>query len=162
MNGTNSNVTNQFDDYLTVSYRVDGVWRFHIWSITTDPGRTYMLKPMNGLGTAILMPNQYLGTYVIGLHQGKYEALCQYKPVVVYRDKNGDLKYDMTRPDRGVFGINIHKAGTASSIIENWSAGCQVFKKAADFNEFMNICRKSRAISGNSFTYTLLDIKDFS
>jgi hypothetical protein len=44
--------------------------------------------------------------------------------------------------------------------VENWSEGCQVFKKAADFEEFMKICRKSRDKHGNSFTYTLIESSD--
>ena len=36
---TGQKVTNVFDDYLTVSYKVDGEWKFHIWPATTDPGK---------------------------------------------------------------------------------------------------------------------------
>ncbi len=60
----------------------------------------------------------------------------------------------------GVFGINIHKAGADSTYVENWSEGCQVFKRAKDFDEFMAICRKAKDIHGNSFTYTLIETKD--
>ena len=31
-------VTNVFDDFLTLSYKENGEWKFHIWPITTDPG----------------------------------------------------------------------------------------------------------------------------
>ena len=58
------------------------------------------------------------------------------------------------------FGINIHKAGADSTYVENWSEGCQVFKKSADFEEFMTIVRKSKDIHGNSFTYTLIESSD--
>ena len=92
--------------------------------------------------------------------EGKYEALKQAKPVKVYRDANRDMNYDETKIAEGVFGINIHKAGADSTYVENWSEGCQVFKKAADFESFMTICRKAAAIHGKSFTYTLIESAD--
>ena len=67
---------------------------------------------------------------------------------------------DESKIAEGVFGINIHKAGADSTYVENWSEGCTVFKKAADFEEFMKICRKSRDKHGNSFTYTLIESSD--
>ena len=32
-------VTNLFDDLITVSFKENGVWKYHEWSCTTDPGR---------------------------------------------------------------------------------------------------------------------------
>ena len=64
-----------------------------------------------------------------------------------------------------VYGINIHKAGgrvDGSTQIDKWSAGCQVFSKESDFNEFMDVCRKASGTWGNSFTYTLIESKDIS
>jgi hypothetical protein len=68
--------------------------------------------------------------------------------------------YDELKIQEGVFGINIHKAGADSTYVENWSEGCQVFKKSADFDEFMVIIRNSKDIHGNSFTYTLIESTD--
>jgi len=70
------------------------------------------------------------------------------------------MTYNEDKIQEGVFGINIHKAGADSTYVENWSEGCQVFKKSADFDAFMAIVRKSRDIHGNSFTYTLIESKD--
>jgi hypothetical protein len=114
----------------------------------------------NSAGVARLVEGQYRGSHQLGLHQGKYEALRQKNNVKVYRDANKDMKYDENKIQEGVFGINIHKAGANSTYVENWSEGCQVFKKSADFEEFMKIIRKSRDIHGNSFTYTLIETKD--
>ena len=94
------------------------------------------------------------------LHQGKYEALKQAKPVKVYRDANKDMTYDTKLITEGIYGINIHKAGADSTYVENWSEGCQVFKKSADFDEFMALVKKAATLHGNSFTYTLLESKD--
>jgi hypothetical protein len=157
---TGQKVTNAFDDFLTISYKENGEWKFHIWSATTDPGKKGVLEYHNVNGVARLVEGQYRGSHGIGLHQGKYEALKQAKNVKVYRDANKDLQYDENKVQEGVFGINIHKAGADSTYVENWSEGCQVFKRAADFEEFMKICRKARDTHGNSFTYTLIETSD--
>jgi hypothetical protein len=155
-------VTNVFDDCLTLSYKIDGQWKFHCWPITTDPGRKAMLEYKNPNGVARVVPGQYRGMWAIGLHQGKYEAMRQVKPVKVYRDKNKDMTYDETVIQEGLFGINGHRSNpkTESEYVENWSEGCQVFKRLKDFNEFMALIRKAKDIHGNSFTYTLIESKD--
>ena len=157
---TGTKVTNVFDDAISVSYKENGVWVYKEWVNTTDPGTKGVKEYHNAAGVARLVPGQYRGSHTLGLHQGKYEALKQQKPVKVYRDANRDMNYDETKIQEGVFGINIHKAGAYSTYVENWSEGCQVFKKAADFEEFMAICRKAGAIHGKSFTYTLIESKD--
>jgi hypothetical protein len=157
---TGKKVTNLFDDLITVSYKENGEWEFHSWLATTDPGTKGVKEFKNVAGVARLVEGQYRGSHAIGLHQGKYEALRQQKPVKVYRDANRDMIYDESKIQEGVFGINIHKAGADSTYVENWSEGCQVFKKAADFDKFMNIVREARKIHGNSFTYTLIESSD--
>ena len=159
---TGQTVTNAFDDTLTISYKLDGQWKFHSWPATTDPGKKGVLEYHNSAGVARLVEGQYRGSHAIGLHQGRYEALKQSKAVKVYRDADRDLQYDEDRIQEGVFGINIHKAGADSTYVENWSEGCQVFKRAADFEEFMTICRKAKDIHGNSFTYTLIESSDIA
>tara|TARA_R110000822_G_scaffold81032_2_gene192727 strand:- start:473 stop:1078 length:606 start_codon:yes stop_codon:yes gene_type:complete len=158
-------ITNSFDDCMTLSYKIDNEWQFHCFKCTTDPGIYYSENLLNPDGVAILKPNQYRSTYQIGLHQGKYEALTQRLPVEVYRDNNRDDNYDLDEYSlqEGMFGINIHKAGSSingSSQVDKWSAGCQVFSKESDFNEFMGIINKSKDIWGNSFTYTLIESED--
>lgn len=155
-------VTNVFDDCLTISYKEGGVWKFQCWKATTDPGKKGVLEGKAKGGVARLVEGQYRGSYSLGLHQGKYEALRQVKPVKVYRDGNRDMEYDENKIAEGIFGINIHKAGVNSTFVENWSEGCQVFKKAAEFEVFMAICRKAAAIHGKSFTYTLIESSDIA
>ena len=70
------------------------------------------------------------------------------------------MTYDESKIQEGIFGINIHKAGADSTYVENWSEGCQVFKRVKDFDEFMKICKKSAKIHGNSFSYTLIESSD--
>ena len=158
---TGQKVTNAFDDLLTISYKDEtGAWKYHEWPATTDPGKKGVLEYHNTAGVARLVEGQYRGSHTIRLHQGKYEALGQAKNVKVYRDANKDLNYDENKIQEGVFGINIHKAGADSTYVENLSEGCQVFKKSADFEAFMKICRKSKDLHGNSFTYTLIESTD--
>ena len=157
-------LTNVFDDNLTLSFKDEnGVWQFYSWMNTTDPGKKSMLEwKKMGItgGCARLVPNQYRGSHTIGLHQGKYQALKQQKSVKVYRDSDLDLEYDEDKITEGIYGINIHKAGQDSTWVNDWSAGCQVFKRVKDFDEFMKICKKAEKIHGNSFTYTLIESSD--
>jgi hypothetical protein len=157
---TGNKVTNVFDDTMTVSYKVNGQWVIKQWPCTTDPGTKGVKEFHNANGVARLVEGQYRGSHTIGLHQGKYEALKQAKPVKVYRDANKDMTYDESKTETGVFGINIHKAGVDSTYVENWSEGCQVFKKSADFDSFMVIAKEAAKVHGSSFTYTLIESAD--
>lgn len=159
----NTKVTNHFDDIMIVTYKSNGEWIYKEYPITTDPGVKSLKQLVNINGCAILVPGQYKGCFMVGLHKGKYEALVQRDNVKVYRDRNKDEYYDLNPNtiDTGLFGINIHKSGKESFIVDNWSAGCQVFAKEKDFTDFMTIINKSKAIYGNRFTYTLLDKNDF-
>ncbi len=156
-------VTNLFDDKLTISYRVDGKWFYHEWDATTEPGKKGVMQFHNSGGVARLVPDQYRGAYAVSMHQGKYQALCQrLGDVTVWRDKNRDMDFDEIIRDSGMFGINIHKAGTVSNFVENWSEGCQVFKRTKDFNDFMVLINRAKEIHGNHFTYTLIISSDIN
>lgn len=157
-------VTNVFDDSLTISYKDEsGNWQFFCWLGTCDPGKKGVMEFHNKGGVARLVPNQYRGVWKIDKHQGKYEALCQRNGnVTVWRDANRDLLFEEKVTDTGMFGINIHKSGTDSTWVENWSEGCQVFKRVKDFDVFMSICKKAAKIHGNSFSYTLIESTDIA
>lgn len=159
---TGKKVTNVFDDLITISFKDEKViWQYFEWAATTDPGKKSMLEwKAMGItgGCARLVAGQYRTTFAIDLHQGKYEALCQrLAKVRTYRDADLDLEYDEGKITEGMYGVNIHKAGQDSTWVENWSAGCQVFKRVKDFNEFMRIVKRAAKIHGNKFTYTLLN-----
>lgn len=148
-----ANEKNKFDDTI---YVVDGLI-MHVFSGTTNPGTHWLRNMMNRKGTAVLKPGQYVDSWRIGLHQGKYEALTQAKPITVYRDKDGDdLAEEQGVEDTGLFGINIHRANPSaiSSIIDKWSAGCQVLNNPKEFDTLMDVCKKSKQ---KFFTYTLLN-----
>ena len=151
---------NSFDDRICVVFRDENGWITRTWECTTEPGLYWLENPGNVKGTAVLVPGQYRGVYKIDKHRGKYDALCQRGGTVkTYRDSNKDdiVDLDVQSITEGMYGINIHKAGTDSTQVNKWSAGCQVFSHSKDFDEFMSICYAAKEKWGNSFSYTLID-----
>ena len=157
-------VTNQFDDYIVVEY-IDmyGIKTREVFYATTDPGLSSITNPISSKGCAILAPGQYRSCWKLGYHKGKYEAIVQYKPVKVYRDNNKDKVYDFDSKtiEEGIFGINIHKAGDNSTIVNGWSAGCQVIARRKDFDKLMKLAHYQISQGhGKLFTYTLINEED--
>ncbi len=157
---SDSIIPNVFNDTINVLYKDEsGNWQLQSYEATTDPGTYWLKNPLNPQGTAILKEGQYLNSHMMGLHRNKYEALVQRNPVTVIRDVKRDGKLDFNgKEDTGLFGINIHRAlqdGT-TKFIDKFSAGCQVFANAGDFNAFMELCARHKQLYGNNFTYTLL------
>lgn len=160
-------VTNRFDDYFVFIYKdKNNRWCRKVWQGTTEPGLDFVKNPQNSKGVSIMVPGQYRGLWRIDLHSGKYQALCQRtKPVKVYRDNNKNMTYDLlpTKIDTGIFGINMHRAAKSGKVysVGKFSAGCQVFADANDFNEMMKLAKLQVSSGhGNSFTYTLLNEGD--
>lgn len=150
---------NRFDDMLFVLFKdASRTWILKKYPCTTEPGRDHLINPMNPKGTAILAPGRYVSSHKLGLHKNSYPALVQQKPVAVYRDADRNDRLDLSEDkiERGLFGINIHRAGTNSTSVDRWSAGCQVLAKSADFAELMRLCERHKSLHGNDFTYTLL------
>lgn len=163
---TGDEVTNKFDDKITLSYKVEGEWKFYSFNATTDPGRYWVENIMRVEGVACMKPGQYKA-YRIDKHRGNYDALCQREgEVEVYRDNNKDGCYDLddNNTQTGFFGINIHRAtaraGKKSTQVDKWSAGCQVIAANEDWEEFIFACYKAESIWGNKFTYTLINSED--
>jgi hypothetical protein len=147
-----ANIPNQFDDLIGLVQGDEVKW----YTGTTNPGTFWLNNPINNLGTAVLKAGQYVDTYTIGLHQGKYTALKQSKKVTVYRDADKDsVAEEQGKEETGLFGINIHRANelTESRNIDKWSAGCQVLNIPKQFKELIQACIKSNK---KAFTYTLL------
>jgi hypothetical protein len=153
---------NRFDDEIHVFYKdSNNTWNYHVYFATTDPGTFWLRNPGYSQGTAILAQGQHKNAYAIGMHRGKYKALVQVRPVTVIRDYDRDafLDFDNGTKQTGMFGINIHRAESSGTTkyIDKYSAGCQVFQNAKDFDEFMELCERHRSLYGNAFTYTLID-----
>ena len=157
-----------FDDNINVVYKVNDDWIVDVYPATTEPGVNILKRPIVKGGTAILVPGQYRGVYKIDTHGGKrkYKAVCQRNgKVKIWRDDNRDRNPDYTGPiHEGMFGINIHRQWGSDDreYTGGVSAGCQVFQSSVDFYEFMETCQIAADEWGNSFTYTLLDERDFA
>jgi len=156
--------SNKFDDELHVLFKdKNSKWYHFKYPVTTDPGTYWLLRPLQVDGTAILKEGQYKNAYRIGLHRGQYKALVQNKPVTVIRDydRNAILDFNNGIEKTGMYGINIHRSSStgSSASVEKWSAGCQVFQNIKNFNQFLNFCEMHKLKHGNSFTYTLIDLR---
>jgi len=148
---------NSFDDELYVlTYDNSGDIDIEKYSITTDPGLYAIHHTINPKGTAIIVPGFYKDLWTFGLHKGKYKAFVQLNKVSVYRDNNKDSVYDLIPEtiDNGIFGINLHKAGLTSIVVDNWSYGCQVFKNSDDFDK---VLKQAESSGYNKFNYILLN-----
>jgi hypothetical protein len=165
---TDTTKANSFDDFIYIFYKNDkDDWEGYKAPATTDAGTYWLEKPMQSKGTALLKAGQYVDTYQIDKHRDKYYAVTQrLKPVVVIRDYDRDNKLDFNngKEETGMFGINIHKANSSGTTktIDKYSAGCQVFANADDFNKFMEMAYKQKDLYGNKFTYTLIDERTYN
>jgi hypothetical protein len=153
-----------FDDNITVFYKVAGVWKLFVYKSTTDPGATYLQRPLNVAGCAIMAEGFYRGAYSLLTHKGK-PALKQVGTIKVYRDSNKDMILDFNKADLRDAGaecaINIHySSGVAINDIGAWSAGCQVIAygwETKEYREFLNHYLKAIAIGhANRFSYALI------
>jgi len=146
-------VPNKFCDTFILINGSQAFW----FKGTTRPGSYYLLNLLNPKGTAILKLGQYIDTWTLGLHRGKYKAWVQVKPVTVFRDKDKDIYAEpQGTPDKGLFGINIHRANqfTVSSLVDKHGAGCQVFDNPENFAKFVELSEQSKQ---KFFTYTLIE-----
>jgi hypothetical protein len=160
---TADNVVNTFKDYLLFVRSDKNGNMVKIYPATTDPGLFWLEHPENVKGTAIVKPGHYPKLWTPGIHF-TYRALVQENPITVYRDGNRDDNLDAIpgTEDTGMFGINCHHAGEDSQTVGQWSAGCQVFQKLADFIEAMGfVDDQIKALLGYFFSYSLLEEKDF-
>lgn len=155
---TADQTVNVFNDFCTVSWKENGIWKFIGFKGTTDPGLYYLKNPINVNGTAIVKPGQYIDCWKRGLHKGHY-ALIQVRPITVYRDRNKDGKIDYSSEETGLFGINSHRASSAgvSTQVDKWSAGCQVLANTKAQDRYMEICDYANR---DFYTFTLLEEKD--
>lgn len=163
----NENATpNSFDDEINVFWKFKNKWNHKSYTATTDPGLHYLQNPMRLEGTAILKEGQYRGAYKFGLHRQKYTALVQAKPVTVIRDfdRDSELDFNSGKEQTGFFSIHIHHASYSgkSTIVDKWSAGCQVIANIKDYNEFIKFCKLGASEWGGTFTYTLINQRDLA
>jgi hypothetical protein len=114
-------------------------------------------------GTAVIVPNQYLGTWEFldnNTNYHKSACLWQRKPIKIYRDGDLDNEIDYDVVQEGdEFGINQHWAN--GEIIETWSAGCMTIPIPYYWTwaENLRMCAK---VWGKIFSTTILLKEDFN
>lgn len=155
----------KFDDIFVIACRDDqGRQIFSLYKGTTDPGLTYLLKPLDPQGCFILAPGQYVDVWAYGSHKGKYAALDQVGPMRGWRDnnKNGVLLDGPLKVVEGLFGIEFHRAHQTVELADvgPYSAGCQVVQNPTPYGKVMGYCLASTKIRSNRFSYTLLEEAD--
>lgn len=155
--------SNAFDDTLHVIYRCNGLWQHEQFLCTTDPGRYYLVNPLNNAGCAVVStPQQMQDAFYLGLRGDRsYHCLRQRKPVKVWRDGNRDSVIDYAElTDSSSWGIQIHRASAQQTVtnIGRYSAGCTVIANPHHYDRFIDLCRAQIAVSTKeTFTYTLLE-----
>lgn len=143
------------------------------WAVTTRPGTKSLDKRhMKVGGCAVVVPGQYVDAYELGIHKAsdpnpkkRQKALVQRGELEIYRDADGNATANEAgsgKKERDKnFGINIHHALEDTWAVEDWSAGCQVFKRIVDHTEFLLICQKFGTYENHKrFGYTLLHEAD--
>ncbi len=151
---------NKFDDKV---YLFKGEEFVLVSSCTTNPGTTVLRNhaKFNVKGAAVLMADEWhYGIWRKGKHQNKVTALVQIGDKVnVWRDGDKDDKSEESDiVQEGFFGINFHpntydiNAKVTGSLINGWSAGCQVVNDMDKYRKIMELIP-----TGVSISYCLLN-----
>lgn len=166
---TKTSKSDKFDDLGGVAWMDDfGPQIFNFW-MTTDPGKHWLLSPMNKNGTIIMVPGQYIECYEKGLHAGKYDAFKQCKKMAYVRDNNRDttLDFDLYRDPAkrkvslfwDICGTNLHRAhkNVITEFVGQYSAGCQVVQRGTTFDKLLALRDLSMEKGFTKWDYTLFD-----
>lgn len=151
---------NRFDDKI---YLFKGEQFVDVTSCTTNPGTTVLrnYSKFNAKGAAVVVADQwYYGVWRKGKHQGKITALIQIgAQIKVWRDGDKDDQSEESLiQQEGFFGINFHpntydiNAKSTGSLVNGWSAGCQVVNNMEKYRKFINLIP-----ANTSITYCLLN-----
>lgn len=151
---------NRFDDKI---YLFKGEQFVDVTSCTTNPGTTVLrnYSKFNAKGAAVVVADQwYYGVWRKGKHQGKITALIQIgAQIKVWRDGDKDDQSEESLiQQQGFFGINFHpntydiNAKSTGSLVNGWSAGCQVVNNMEKYRKFINLIP-----AATSITYCLLN-----
>jgi hypothetical protein len=153
---TNENRANTFNDWGGAFYWDDKGKRHElIIPITTDAGVYFRRKPMNKLGTAIIVHNkQYRSVYNLqdNGHRQNQKAFRQIKPMDYWRDNNKDSVLDMEgKIYTEIAHTNFHYMGRGVTV-DNWSAGC-VGASVTNLNKLFAFVEVQK---GRVYSFTLL------
>lgn len=164
--------SDSFDDVFYATRNRAHAVESIVTPFTSDPGKHWLLNPLNVRGTAIMVPGFYSKVYKSGKHKGQYEAFVQSAPIAFVRDnnKNNALDFDLYRdPDKRrdhlkweIIGANIHRAAEfriLANVGPN-SAACQVLQVAPVFNQLITWRDEHVRMHGDQFSYALIEERD--
>lgn len=167
LNGTfNPDTPDRWNDLVGLLTFENGypVWKC-LYVGTTEPGKYYILNPMNILGGARLDTGYHSAIWQVGKHRG-YTALQQTGVARLVRDANRNNRRDDKITSERWKGINLHTTKTTGwrgsynqNSIGKWSAGCTVIQKPEEFQSFMKAIMQSsqyRRNSAHMFDYRLI------
>ncbi len=153
---SNDNTPDKFNDFIAVSFKDE----FHVFEATTDPGVYWLENPQRVTGTFVMIPDQYIDCWKIGIHN-TYKALVLCGIIQGWRDSNKDnlINPNKSKSYSDGHAVNIHHAHETviQNVIDKYSAGCQVIRKFSDWLIFFGLCEASKQ---EFFTYTLLTEND--
>lgn len=156
----NSNPPNRFNDLRALfSFNQSGAPTIiGEWEATTQPGRSYVLDPVEAKGAAQIRPKQYK-SWSVGMHNrnkpNRHEALVQVEDVDIYRDLNKDFQRTGDELYMGLFGINQHHGYDMSKDeVGKTSAGCLVGRSRGEHSEFMRLVKDDpRYVVNNGYRF---------
>ncbi len=153
---TNDQTPDKFNDYMAVAYKGE----FHLFPCTTEPGVYWLKNPMRVTGTFVMIPDQYIDCWKIGFHHD-YEALVLCGIIQGWRDSNKD---SLINPDKSKVysdgqAVDIHHAHNTvvQTVIDKYSAGCQVIQK---FSDWLILFGLVKAAKQDKYSYTLITEND--
>lgn len=130
--------SNKFDDIGMVVFNGEVK---SVFTCSTTAGDFYVFNPLTvgGVtGVAVAAPQYVRDSHVFVTSRDwntlwlKAPYFKQVRPIKIFRDGNKDRRIDKSVTQTGLFGINLHRAG-AASVVNRWSAGCNVAPDAEWF-----------------------------
>jgi hypothetical protein len=162
--------SDKFDDFGWCAWLDDkGKECLITFAMTTDPGKHWLLNPMNSKGTIITVPGQYIEVFGMGKHNSDYECFKQIAPIRYVRDNNKDTKlnFNLYRDPEllkvhgfwGICATNLHRASLWKILLNvgMYSAGCAVVQSAAIFAKLIALRDKSTLFGQKKWDYTLFE-----
>lgn len=173
-------ITNKFDDIMFVwYYDENSKVKIYEFKITTTPGFKRKQKFLPGGPDNKGVSTMWYGQFKFFSHlhgQNKNHPCLGKAATKMIRQKPfGDRYYTLDEVNKmysnkkmpyAAVGLNIHaserREGKEMYNVDNWSEGCQVFKKGSDWRSFMALTVQQKNKSGkNFFLYTLISQTDF-
>lgn len=162
-------VVNNFTDIMVMFYYDDAGARYErIGRFTSVPGLKYQnVAFYPGTNRVIAMKEgQYKDAYYQGTHIKTPLAMRQGTAIPYRQDKHKNKVYEDDGSEKANNATNIHdskayQSNDPNKLINDWSAGCQVFRSRADFDWMSQAA--SHQIDKTKyklFTYTLMNIRD--